>query len=353
MATVTITSMSDPTRPVAPTTDDEEQLTTTNANAVDTLLANFLYPQELKHNVFVPRFQQRITIVKAWDILSLSTAPNATNGSPYNHTPLHILDIGCGQGESAATLAALLQTHMNGANLHITGIDTARPDYGTPYTVTETQAHLVASPLGKHISFRRQDTASFFSSPGNNTTDVVTLCHSLWYFPTPKSVTELFATLATARVTRVYVAEYSFQGSLPGGVQDAHILAARAQALLHAYLNEQTEVEPGPRAYNVRAAPDVDTVVAAARVAGFAVRRQGTFVPAAEMIEGHLEARLVVKEPFSDAVRAAGLAPEKEQEVLDYVPRVKAAFERLAEAGVEKGRAMDVWWAELELNETR
>lgn len=340
MASMTMISVSRHPLSMAPTKDEDEQLITTSNNAVDTLLDNFLYPQELKHNVFVPRFQHRITIVQAWDILS-STRPNESK-------PLHILDIGCGQGESAASIATLLQPQMHGADLHITGIDTARPDYGTPYTVAETQAHLVASDLGKHISFRRQDTASFLSSSSNKI-DAAILCHSLWYFPTPQSVTDLFATLAAASVSRVYVAEYSFHGSLPGGVQDAHILAARAQALLHAYSQAQKQEKPGPRAYNVRAAPDVDTIVAAAAGAGFAVRRQGTFVPAADMIEGHLEARLVVKEPFTDAVRAAGLAPENEREVLDYVPRVRAAFERLSEAGVEKGRAMDVWWAELEL----
>lgn len=346
MTSVTMTTISDHLLPVAPTRDDDEQLITASNNAVDTLLDNFLYPRELKDNVFVPRFQHRITIVQAWDILS-STRPNGAT------KPLHILDIGCGQGESAASIATLLRTQMHGADLHITGIDTARPDYGTPYTVAETQAHLVASELGKHVSFRRQDAASFFSpslpSSNSNKFDAAVLCHSLWYFPTSQSVADLFTTLAAASVTRVYVAEYSFHGSLPAGVQDAHILASRAQALLHAYSQAQKQEEPGPRAYNVRAAPDVDAIVAAAAAAGFAVRRQGTFVPAAHMIEGHLEARLVVKEPFADAVRAARLAPEKEREVLDYVPRVRAAFERLSEAGVEKGRAMDVWWAELEL----
>lgn len=405
MASVTMTSVLEPTYPVpvAPIEEEgeegENQLTKTNINIVDTLLANFLYPQELKHNIFVPRFQHRIAVVRAWNILSLSTPLNGyrTNGTAAPHEPntkhLHILDIGCGQGESAATLAALLLPHMRADHLKITGIDTARPDYGTPYTVAETHAHLASSALGKQISFRREDAASFFSpspsssssssfprySPGSAwpaaTVDAVTLCHSLWYFPTPQSVADLFATLARARVPRVYLAEYSFRGSLAGGQQDAHILAARAQALLHAAILDKAAAaaatlacnvnssnqpqpqpqpqlqlkEPGPRAPNVRAALDVDSIVTAAAGAGWVVHREGTFVPAADMIEGHLEARLVVKEAFAEAVHAEALAPEREQEVLAYVPRVKAAFGRLAEAGIEKGRAMDVWWAELEL----
>nr|A0A142I733.1 RecName: Full=Methyltransferase phomM'; AltName: Full=Phomopsin biosynthesis cluster protein M' [Diaporthe leptostromiformis]AMR44285.1 methytransferase [Diaporthe leptostromiformis] len=386
MASVTITSVHEPANPLAVAHTGErevegDQLIKTDTNndndIINTLLNNFLYPQELKHNVFVPRFQQRITIVKAWDILSLSTSPpngtngaNGTNSAPHRPKDLHILDIGCGQGESAATMAALLQPHMHGARLHITGIDTARPDYGTPYTVAETHAHLTASALGRHISFRREDAAAFFSPsrlsspsppgswPSAANVDAVTLCHSLWYFPTPQSVADLFTTLAGARVPRVYLAEYSFRGSLPGGQQDAHILAARAQALLHASVLEKLSAdssqqnhqgrEPGPRAPNVRAALDVGSIVEAAAAAGWAVRRQGTFVPAADMIEGHLEARLVVKDAFAEAVRAEGLSPEREHEVLGLVPGVKEAFARLAEAGVAKGRAMDVWWAELE-----
>lgn len=299
-------------------------------NAVDTLLANFLYPEELKDNVFIPRFKHRISIVNAWNI------PLSNPSSP-----LKIVDIGCGQGESSVTLAVLL-----GSASTITGIDTARPDYGGPYTVSETHAHISASSLGKQISFQRKDAASFFAT--RPPVDAVTLCHSLWYFPSPESVAALFTTLAQVRVPRVYLAEYAFAGSLPDGQQEPHILAARAQALFHSYKQPQP-ADPGPRAPNVRSALAVERTVQDAAAAGFVVRRRGTFVPAADMIEGHLEARYVVKDMFAESVRAEGLAPELEEKVMAYVPKVKAALERLAAAGVEKSRAMDVWWAELEL----
>lgn len=312
------------------------------ANAIDTLMESFLYPEELRSNVFIPRFRHRVSIIQAWNIPSSYTTTTTK--------PLHVLDIGCGQGESTVTLAVLL-----GPDARITGIDTARPDYGGPYTVSETHAHVAASAIGSQVSFWRTEAASYLLNPRGGPTgtgmtpkvDAVTLCHSLWYFPTTESVTEIFKTLAKAGVPRVYLAEYAFTGSLPGPAQQPHILAARAQALLHAYKTPRDD--PGTKAPNVRAALDVGHILDASDAAGYSVVRQGKFVPAADMIEGHLEARYVVKDMFAESVRAEGLAPEQEEEIMTYVPQIKAAFEKLAEAGIEKGRAMDVWWAQLEL----
>ncbi|KAI3391457.1 hypothetical protein diail_7319, partial [Diaporthe ilicicola] len=304
--------------------------------AVDTLLANFLYPEDLKDNIFIPRFKQRLSIIKAWDILASSASNDGAK-------PLHILDIGCGQGESSAALAVVLGPSC----AHVTGIDTARPDYGSPYTVSETHAHIAATDLGKHVSFQRTDAASFLRQPSSPTVDAVTLCHSLWFFPTAESVSGIFATLSQARVPRIYLAEYAFEGSLPDKQQEPHILAARAQTLLHSY---KAAREPGTLAPNVRAALDVSFITAAATSVGFVVRREGRLVPEKDMIEGHLEARYVIKDLFAKSVKAEGLAPAREEEVMAYVPRVRESLERLSAAGVEKSRAMDIWWAELELN---
>lgn len=331
MATKILGPLSDPASSQCP----QEKLsdTTSSTTSIDTfttkistLLSNFLYDKELEPMVYVPRFKQRLSILKAWSI------------SPGKQ----VLDIGCGQGESCITLALEL-----GPSSHITGIDTARPDYGIPYTVSQAHAKVASSPLGEQINFLQTDAETLMKSLNRQlgtVFDAVTLCHSLWYFPTKDSVYELFVTLAEAGISKIYLAEYNFQASISS--QIPHVLAAKAQALFHSF---KVPREPGTRTLNVRAAPDVKTVLDAAHQAGFGVGRQGTFTPEPDMLEGHFEARYVTKEVFAERVRVEGFPKEQEDEVLAYQPLVEKAMAEMRESGIEKVRAMDTWWAELVL----
>ncbi|KAJ9143370.1 Sam-dependent methyltransferase like protein [Pleurostoma richardsiae] len=315
-----------------------ENLPSTSAK-VDTLLASCLYDESLRTLAYIPRFKHRLAILDAWSI------PTGTGPAPK------VLDIGCGQGESTLALALEL-----GPDARITGIDPARPDYGVPITVAEAHKHALESPLGPRMRFLRADAPSLLQpSPGQSTDtgsvgeqtlefDAAALCHSLWYFPDKAGVYSLFSALAGAGIPRVYLAEYDFESARHD--QAPHVLAARAQALFHAC---KVPREPGTRTLNVRAAPDVATVREAARAVGFRVAREGHLLPAPDMLEGHFEARYTQGEKFAERVRVEQLPKEQEEEILAYGPRIKAAMEELKEQGLEHVRAMDVWWAELEL----
>ncbi|KAI4863020.1 hypothetical protein F4820DRAFT_428426 [Hypoxylon rubiginosum] len=297
---------------------------------IDTLLSCCLYEKDLLSIAYIPRFKHRLSILSA-----LSIPPGS-----------RILDIGCGQGESSLALALEL-----GPSSHITGIDTAIPDYGGPFTVRESHEHVAKSALGPQISFHLQmDAASFLQSPdscpASNNFDAAVLCHSLWYFPTCDSVFSLFETLAEAGMPTIYLAEYDFDDEPALPSQVPHLLAARAQALFHAY---KAPREAERLELNVRAAPDKKTVMEAVSRAGYVVSRQGTLRPAEDFLEGHFEARYIQSDKFPPRVRAEGLPEEQVDEILAYGPRVKKALEDLKANGIEKGRSMDVWWAEIEL----
>ncbi|KAK3349072.1 S-adenosyl-L-methionine-dependent methyltransferase, partial [Lasiosphaeria hispida] len=289
------------------------------------LLSYTLMNKQHESLIWLPRYRHRIAIASAWSI-----PPGSS-----------VLDIGCGQGESSLTLALEL-----GPESHITGIDTAALDYGTPYSIRQSQAHLLTSPYGSRISFAQTDAATLLTALHHFT--AATLCHSLWYFPTGASVDALFATLARARVPRVYVAEYGFRAATPR--QLPHLLAAQTLARLHAHTSSEATQALGAdpsKSFNVRAAPDTEAIVGAAAAAGFSVVRQGVITPGPDYVEGGLEVKHVMGERFAAGVREKGLAGEREAEVLALAAKVRAAVRELGEEGVSP--SMDVWWAEFGL----
>ncbi|KAK3935491.1 hypothetical protein QBC46DRAFT_397392 [Diplogelasinospora grovesii] len=303
---------------------------------INTLLSCCLHDEKMDDRVYIPRYRHRLTIANAW-----SLKPGS-----------RVLDIGCGQGESCLTLAMEL-----GPEAHITGVDTADLEYGTPFNMRMSHEHVLASPLGKQITFHNVDAATLLQSLEARTDkppfDAAVLCHSLWYFADQESVIELFKTLSRAGIPRVYVAEYAFSASLPS--QEPHVLAARAAALLHAYQQQKArddgslDPEGGKLASNIRAAPDTKSIVAAAAAAGYAVGRQGTTIPGEDFLEGHFETRHVRGDRFAARVRDEKLSPEKEAEILAFQPQVVKKMDELAAQGIDKVRSMDVWFAELEL----
>ena len=306
---------------------------------IATLLTCTLYDARHKDLIWVPRYRHRLAISNAWALRPGSC----------------VLDIGCGQGESSLALALAV-----GPDGRVTGIDTAAPEYGTPFNIGQSQAHVRASELGDRIAFLYTDAASLLASsdPDNVDADIppfdaAAMCHSLWYFPTRDSVRELFATLSGAGIPRLYVAEYGFIAGAPAQVP--HMLAARAQALLHAYTtaaSEQAEEALGKDVVlpaNVRAAPSTDAIIDAAVAAGYAPARQGTLTPAADYKEGLFETRYVAGDRFEACVRERRLPSAQEAEILALVAKVRRAVNELAADGVDTVRSMDVWWAEFEL----
>lgn len=316
---------------------------------VDIILANSLFLETQRQPAWIPRIKHRLAITAAWNI------PRARARARTTH--ITIADIGCGQGESAVTLA-----HVLGPSATIHGIDNALPDYGTPYTVAQSWAHIATkTALGRRIRFHRADAAAFFNNAPESgggggagqpeeqgqqvIVDAATLCHSLWYFPDRASIFALFRTLAAAgRVPTVYLAEYAFEAS--SWEQEPHLLAAKSQALFHSC---KAPRPAGRFTLNIRAAPDVGVLVEACQAAGYGVARQGRITPGEDLLEGHRQAMYTRSEAYVERVKAEGFAKEQEDEILAYIPLIERAFEKLRAAGKETARAMDVWWAELHL----
>lgn len=299
---------------------------------MDTLLSCCLHDPAQESLIYIPRFTLRLALTKAWAI-----APGQ-----------RLLDIGCGQGESALVLALAV-----GPTGHITGIDDAPPEYGSPFAVGESQRHIAGSTLGPRITFLRTDGRSLPQSSAPY--DAAVLCHSLCYFPSRSSVAALFHALATARIPLLYLAEYSLQSSSSSSSdarQRPHMLAAQALALL-ATCRRARDPSGGDDdiRYNVRVLLDEAFILHAARDAGFTVlhRRQGTVAPEEDFLEGHFEARYVAGERFRTHVQSCKLPGEQEAEVLALAARVKGEMEELDRQGVSKAKAMDSWWAVLEL----
>ncbi|GAO17426.1 hypothetical protein UVI_02052320 [Ustilaginoidea virens] len=297
-----------------------------SASKIDILLESSLHDAELVSSFHAPRFRQRLAIIQAWGVREGET----------------ILDIGCGQGESCLALA--LEVGPRG---HITGIDPAQLDYGHPFTMREAHHHIQKSVLGPRISFFPVDTPSYLAKLDGQRKhfDSVTLCHSLWYFPNDQAVYSLFETLAKARIRRLYLAEWSYEPTCPSQV--AHILAAKAQALLYRY---KTPSEPGLREQNVRVGVDQQLILKAAHAAGFKVTEERFISSAGDMREGQFEVRFVLGRVFQQRVADACLTENQREEINAAILKLQSEMERLGSTNTATVGSMDVWCPVLELN---
>ncbi|KUM59854.1 hypothetical protein ACN42_g7269 [Penicillium freii] len=310
------------------------QITTVEApglpstSKMDVLLSCFLQNPDLISKFHIPRFQHRLALMNEWHV-----RPNE-----------RILDIGCGQGESCLALALAV-----GKGGHVTGIDTAPPDYGSPFTMREAHDYIRQSVLGSRVTFQSADTPTFLHSLSDQPSTVLdsaVLCHSLWYFPNDKLAQSLFATLAEAKISRIYLAEYSYTPCQES--QIPHVLAAKAQALFYRY---KAPKEPDPKEQNVRAGLDQESILRAAYDAGFDVARKGHFTPPEDMLEGQFEVDHVLGKVFPVRIAAENLEDSQEAEIRAYIEQVRSETARLKSRGNPTIRSMDVWWVVLELNE--
>jgi SAM-dependent methyltransferase len=292
---------------------------------MDTLISSFLHKSGA---VYVkPTFALRLDLCRAWGITSNS----------------RLLDIGCGQGYSILVLALLV-----GPSGHVTGIDNAPPEYGGPYTLKESHAYVKNSVLGDRITFVRSETPEFLVSyqraqlRHTERFDGAVLCHSLWYFASRRVVATMFQSLAEAIVPRLYLAEFAFQASRPEQVP--HVLASRAQALLHSFKapRETGAIEP-----NVRTALSPDEILQIAEECGWRLASQGVIQPPEDHLDGFYEYKYIESSMFVDSVKAEKLTSEQENEIFSYVPLVKQSVKEL---GGQRPRTMDVCWTVLELD---
>ncbi|KAK0385330.1 hypothetical protein NLU13_7806 [Sarocladium strictum] len=295
--------------------------------SLDNLLDCHLHDKKHRPTAIVPTFVHRLKIADAWAI------PRSAR---------RLLDIGCGQGESTLILA------NTNSEVHATGVDSGPADYGSPYTLGQSQAFTLASPLGQRIAFERADPVSYLRDGKDITRaqfDAAFFCHSLWYWSSADEVRNVFSALAETGVPQIYIAEWAGEASRPE--QEAHALAAKAQKELYA---ERHSIG-GSRLLqqNIRTGFLPDELFAlAAEAGGWKVARRGVVTAPSDLMDGVWETDYVKSE--NDWKRGImeldGLSEEKKQKFLQYSDQVKEAVERCG--GRKEVRCMDAVWAVLE-----
>ena len=136
-----------------------------------------------------------------------------------------VLEVGCGQGDMTAVLAAAV-----GERGHVTAVDLADPDYGAPVSLGASAAFLRGTPLGPRIDFRFEFDVLAETFP-DDAFDQVVLSQCAWYFA---SLDQLRATLRRVRpwARRLCFAEWDLAPATHG--QLAHLLAVQVQGMIEA-----------------------------------------------------------------------------------------------------------------------
>ncbi|ATY60321.1 SAM-dependent methyltransferase [Cordyceps militaris] len=291
---------------------------------IKTLLGSFLHNPALLNNFHIPRLKLRLATIQTWGV---------REGD-------HLVDIGCGQGESSLALATVV-----GDRGHVSAIDPAPLDYGDPFNMREAHDHIRQSALGPRVSFYQADAPSFLADQRpDRPLDGAVLCQSLFYFPDERQVKSLFMTLRGAGISPVYVSEWSYAPS--SETQAAHVLATTAQALYYRY---KPAARIGVREQNVRAGVDQQAILRAAKAAGYRIARETLITPGQDMLEGQFEVRYVLGPLFQQRVADAALSKDQEAEIAAVVQELREEIEKKLYSGGASVRAMDVWAPVFEL----
>ena len=154
-------------------------------------------------------------------------------------TGAHVIEVGCGQGETTVALAATV-----GVAGRVLADDKGPAEYGRPVTLGKAHAYIKAGALGGRIEFLLStdllDPHRYFPK---NAFDLAVFSHSSWYMSSPQELYRLFARVRPwAR--RLGYAEWDAR--LRHLQQLPHLLAILLQA--HAY-----SIAPQTSTANVRA----------------------------------------------------------------------------------------------------
>ena len=175
-------------------------------------------------------------------------------------TGAHIIEVGCGQGETTVALAAAV-----GPSGRVLAVDKGPAEYGRPVTLGQGHAYIQSSALGERIEFLLSaDLLDPQKDFPTNAFDLAVLSHSAWYMSSPQELYRLFARLRLwAR--RLGYAEWDAR---PQHLQQlAHLLAVVLQVHAHS-------VAPQTSTANVRALILPEHACALAKNAGWAITQE-------------------------------------------------------------------------------
>ncbi|KAJ1301003.1 hypothetical protein OPQ81_003426 [Rhizoctonia solani] len=259
----------------------------------------------------------RVNLVRAWDV---------AEGS-------RVLELGCGQGDCTVVLASAV-----GEGGHVTGVDPAPLDYGSPATLGQAQSHLLKSKIGHRMSFIQAKPIEFLSSAENqNTFDTAVLAHCVYYMSSPTTLLNTFRALFNApSIKKVCIAEYALSSSHLDAYP--HVLAVLAQAMIEVHKDGEKSDS------NVRTVLGPEGIAGLAKEAGWVVSKEDVIIPEQEQEDGRWEVSALLA--YTEEELANLIQDERERSVINGIKdSVSRSVSKLG--GAKKVRTMDVWSAVL------
>lgn len=241
-----------------------------------------------------------------------------------------IIEIGCGQGDCTSVMALLYP------NSHITAIDPASLDYGSPETLGEAHQRIKSYEFGNRITFLQTTPEKHLATVEDGTYHVAVLCHSLWYFPDREKVQGTMEALRR-KAKRMFVAEWALESS--SSEAEVHRTVALARGLCEAHIPDSD--------LNIHTTLSPNDFKNCAVAAGWSLRSEESITPSAELEDGRWEVHMLLHEDGSG--QSEFLARVKENiedekiyhEAADMLERVKKSVATIG--GKKNVRCMDVW----------
>lgn len=163
------------------------------------------------------QLQHRLDLVKAFEVKE----------------GMHVLEIGCGQGDTTMALADAV-----GKDGRVVGLDIASRDYGTPLNLGQATDIIKKSALGERITFHFETDLNTYEA--DEVFDLAVLSHSSWYFKSPNDLLSYFKKLRKI-AKRVCFAEWDLE--FTEITQRAHFCAVSIAALYSNFVNNDGNIQ--------------------------------------------------------------------------------------------------------------
>ncbi|TAQ88596.1 hypothetical protein B7494_g3064 [Chlorociboria aeruginascens] len=244
-----------------------------------------------------------------------------------------ILEIGCGQGDCTIVLADAV-----GEKGFVDALDPGAPDYGAPFTLSQSQSFISSTPLGPRIAFHNTTPEAYLETYTGPAYDYIILSHCIWYFESPSLLSSIVS-LLPRRTKFLCIAEWSLRSTTSATYP--HVLAS----LLLGILESKRKV---PGSGNVRSVLSPRVIGDEVRKAGFEVEKEEVRGVNEGLQDGLWEVGFVLRNR-EKLVRESGANGVGEKEMGPIV----AMFDALQQSvgtlakGIESVKSMDVWVAKF------
>jgi hypothetical protein len=204
---------------------------------------------------------------------------------------------------------------------------------GSPFTLGQSQKHLLDGPLGPRLSFKQVDPLKHLEE-STEQYDCVVLCICIWYFDSPSLLAQYLEAMV-GKTKRVLIAEYSLTSAIPEAIP--HVLAAHCQAAVSCAQESTSR--------NIRCAISPSKIQEMAASTGWIVSEQDTVVPIEYIADGRWEVEAVMANSFEKEIR------NEQSERLRYMfwaLRDSVVKQTGVVGGKSKVRTMDIWVGSFE-----